>query len=146
MIKRFSYTIVILLLLTSTGCGNRNHKGETGSVSQSADTGKAVISFTEVEHNFGQVKEGERVGCIFTFTNSGTTDLVINSVTTTCGCTVPKYERKPVTPGNMGSLEVIFDTEGKNGIQSKTITVRSNAIIPVNILKITAEVINNSNN
>jgi len=146
MIKRFSYTIVILLLLTSTGCGNRNHKGETGIVSQSADTGKAIISFTEVEHNFGQVKEGERVGCIFTFTNSGTTDLVINSVTTTCGCTVPKYERKPVTPGNMGSLEVIFDTEGKNGIQSKTITVRSNAIIPVNILKITAEVINNSNN
>jgi hypothetical protein len=146
MIKRFQYIIVALLLLATTGCGNRTNKVEDASVSHNADSGKAVISFSEVEHNFGQVKEGEKIGCIFTFINTGNANLVINSATTTCGCTVPKYDRKPIGPGGTGALEVIFDTEGRNGIQSKTITVRSNAIPPVTILKITAEVINNSNN
>jgi len=146
MKKGTIYIILALSLLASAGCGNRNHKGENASVSQSVDTGKAVISFSEVEHNFGQVQEGEKIGCIFTFINTGNADLVINSATTTCGCTVPKYDRKPIAPGKNGSLEVVFNTEGRNGIQSKTITVKSNAIPPVIILKITAEVINNSNN
>jgi len=145
--KKGTISIILALsLLASAGCGNRNYKGENASVLQSADTGKAVISFSEVEHNFGQVKEGEKIGCIFTFINTGNANLVINSATTTCGCTVPKYDRKPIAPGKNGSLEVVFNTEGRNGIQSKTITVKSNAIPPVIILKITAEVINNSNN
>jgi hypothetical protein len=135
----------ILLILLFAGCSGRNHKGGKVSDRQSADTGKAVISFTEYEHNFGKVKEGEKVGCIFSFRNTGTADLVINSATTSCGCTVPKYASKPIAPGNSGSLEVVFNTAGRGGIQSKTITVKSNASIPVVMLKITAEIITNNN-
>ena len=146
MKKGTLYIMLALSLLASAGCGNRNHRGKSAAVSQSPDTVKAVISFSEIEHNFGQVQEGEKVGCIFTFTNTGNADLVINSAITTCGCTVPKYDRRPIAPGKNGSLEVVFNTEGRNGIQSKTITVKSNADPPVIILKITAEVMNNSNN
>ncbi len=48
---------------------------------------------------------------------------------------------KPVSSGESGNLEVIFDTSGRNGMQTKTITVKSNAKTPVVLLKITAEVI-----
>jgi hypothetical protein len=144
MRRNIVYSLAVTLILI-TGCGTGLHKG-TGSKSPVSDTGKAVISFTEYEHNFGKVNAGEKVACIFTFSNSGTADLVISSAVASCGCTVPKYSGKPVAPGKTGNIEVQFDTAGRNGIQTKTITVRSNATMPVVILKITTEVINTSNN
>jgi hypothetical protein len=54
---------------------------------------------------------------------------------------VPKYEAKPISPGANGNLEVVFDTSGRSGMQTKTITVKSNATTPVVLLKITAEVV-----
>ncbi len=80
------------------------------------------------------------MGCIFSFTNTGTADLLINNATTSCGCTVSKYDRKPIAPGSSGSIEVVFDAAGRNGMQTKTITVQSNAVTPVLLLQIKAEV------
>ena len=114
---------------------------ESGSnADSSADTAKAVIAFNEYEHHFGKVKEGKKVRYTFTFENAGSGNLVIQSATTTCGCTVPRYDRRPIAPGKGGKLDVEFDTSGRNGMQTKTITVQSNATVPVVILKITADV------
>jgi hypothetical protein len=135
---------LIILFVALTGCAGKTQKGSDNTVSTSSDTGKAILTFREYEHQFGKVDEGEKVGCIFTFENTGTSDLVILAATTTCGCTVPEYDRKPVSPGETGKLEVIFDTSGRNGVQSKVITIRSNASNPVVLLKITAEVITNN--
>ena len=102
--------------------------------------------FREYEHDFGKVAEGEKVALTFLHLKiKEQSDLVISSVTTTCGCTVPKYDTKPIPPGENGNLEVVFDTSGRNGMQTKTITVKSNASIPVVLLKITAEVVNKLN-
>ena len=141
--KLLSY--VLLALLAATGRTGNSREAGGNSDNQAADTGKAVITFAEYEHAFGMVKEGEKVGCIFSFSNTGTGNLVINSATTTCGCTVPKYDTKPIAPGKSGRLEVVFNTEGRNGLQTKTITVKSNAKTPVVLLKITAEVMMNNN-
>lgn len=130
--------LVLIAVLLAACSGRTSQSAENSSVS---DTGKAVITFTEYEHQFGKVKEGEKIGCIFKFENTGTSDLVIIAATTTCGCTVPEYDRKPVSPGEKGKMEVVFDTSGRNGIQSKIITVRSNATTPVVMLKITADII-----
>jgi len=145
MMKRFLQNMLVLSILMS-GCGGSAQKEGGSVISQSADTGKAVIEFTAYEHNFGKVKEGEKVASIFTFRNTGTGDLVINRATTSCGCTVPKYDTKPIPPGSSGSLEVVFDTSGRNGIQTKTISVHSNATIQMVMLKIITEVISSNNN
>ena len=137
--------IAILSLLACSGCNGRSGKGTAGMQSI-PDTGKAVISFTQKEHDFGKVTEGEKVGCIFTFRNTGTANLFITSAITSCGCTVPEYDTKPIPPDEYGKLEVIFDTSGREGFQTKTITVRSNAANTVVLLQIKAEVITNSNN
>ena len=133
----------VLSFLILSHCGNSSNSGSAGSgenTGRSSDTGTAVISFKEYEHNFGKVTEGEKVGFIFTFENKGTSGLVINSTSTSCGCTVPKFSKKPVEPGEDGTIEVVFDTSGRTGIQTKTISVISNASVPVVILKITANV------
>ncbi|MCX6301808.1 MAG: DUF1573 domain-containing protein [Bacteroidia bacterium] len=141
--KKVVQLYLIIFIAALAGCTGKTQRSSDNTLSASSDTGKAVLTFREYEHQFGKVDEGEKVGCIFTFENTGTSDLVILSATTTCGCTVPDYDRKPVSPGETGKLEVVFDTSGRNGIQSKVITVRSNASNPVVMLKITAEVINN---
>lgn len=133
--------ILAMTIIIAAACNNGNKKGQASSDSHPADTGKAVLTFASLEHDFGKVSEGEKVGCIFSFTNTGTSDLILTNATTSCGCTVPKYDKIPVKPGSHGSIEVVFDTGGRNGIQTKSITVHSNAVAPVMLLQIKAEVV-----
>lgn len=137
--------LIILVIFSSViivSCsGNKNPKSGNQENIEVPDTGEAIISFSEYEHDFGIVEAGENIGCFFTYTNSGSGNLVINSVSTSCGCTIPKYDKKPLAPGESGTLEVIFNTSGYDGVQSKTVTIHSNASTPVVIVKITAEVL-----
>ena len=131
----------ILIAIIASNCINGTGKNSADSTSKSGFSGKSEIIFREYQHDFGKVAEGEKVSCNFTFDNKGTENLIISSATTTCGCTVSKYDKKPIPPGASGNLEVVFDTSGRNGMQTKTITVKSNASKPVVLIKITAEVI-----
>ena len=132
-------SIFSIILLLTASCGNNPQTGSSTGM-QVQDTGKAILVFSEYEHSFGKVSEGEKVGYVFKFENRGTSDLVIHAAITTCGCTVPKYDRRPIPPGGKGKIEVVFDTSGRNGMQTKTVTLRSNASVPVVVLKISAEV------
>jgi hypothetical protein len=131
-------------LFSLPSCGDRS--GAAASVQAVADDSTAVpeISFNTLVHDFGVVTEGEKVAYLFTFTNSGTGSLVINSASTSCGCTVPSFSKKPLTSGQKGTMEVVFNTSGFGGIQTKTITVQSNALTPVIVLAIKADVRENN--
>jgi hypothetical protein len=126
-----------------SGCTGRKGSNTSDSLI-TGSKGTSEISFREYQHDFGKVTEGEKLSCIFTFDNKGPGDLIINSASTSCGCTVPKYDTKPIHSGDSGKLEVVFDTSGRNGIQTKVITVKSNATTPVVLLKIIAEVVTNN--
>jgi hypothetical protein len=140
--KKYGIESVILsLIFVLNSCSSGSGGKIPDSSGTNAGKGVADISFEEYEHDFGKVAEGEKVAYVFPFINNGPGDLVIKSAVTSCGCTVTKYDRKPIPPGKGGSLEVVFDTSGRNGIQSKTVSVASNSKVPVVILKITAEVI-----
>lgn len=129
------YIILVVFLLAWQCTGKTGKDTRTGT-----NTGTPEMIFSEHEHDFGKVSEGEKVSYQFRFENKGSGDLVIASVMTTCGCTVTKYDRKPIHPGASGTIEAVFDTSGRDGMQTKIITVNSNASVPVILLKITAEV------
>jgi|ERR1035437_662889 hypothetical protein len=131
----------ILIIVIVAGCGNGSGNNSSASGSDTNGTGKSEIVFREYQYDFGKVAEGEKISHTFIFDNKGTTNLIITSASTTCGCTVSKYNTKPIPPGASGNLEVVFDTSGRDGMQTKTITVKSNASKPVVLLKITAEVV-----
>jgi hypothetical protein len=139
-------SIFFLLAVVASRCGNGTQSNSGKSLAGASDTGIAIITFKELEHDFGKVAEGEKVGFVFNFENTGTGNLVIQAASTTCGCTVPRYDTKPISPGRDGEMEVIFDTSGRSGVQTKIVTVKSNASVPVVMLKITADVITNNNN
>ncbi|MGA2406656.1 MAG: DUF1573 domain-containing protein [Bacteroidales bacterium] len=137
---------LVLIVIIASNCGNGRCMNSGNSASQANSIGTSDIVFREYQHDFGKVAEGEKISYTFTFDNKGTGNLVIASATTTCGCTVSKYDTRPIPPRGKGNLEVIFDTSGRNGMQTKTITVKSNASTPVVLLKITAEVAETTNN
>lgn len=90
---------------------------------------QAEIKFDKLVHNFGKFSEDDPVQkCTFTFTNTGETPLIINQAVASCGCTVPTYTKKPIAPGQKGSIEIKYDGKGRMpGHFKKTITVRSNS-------------------
>ncbi len=136
-------TFSLFIVLVAASCRNFTPSDRNAEVIPVDTIGKADITFSEKEHSFGKINEGERVAYIFTFTNSGDADLIVSSVYSTCGCTVPKYDKKPIPPGGKGKLEVDYDSSGREGLQTKTITVVSNSEKnKVVILRITADVIN----
>jgi hypothetical protein len=131
---------ISLLLILIGGCDGTNKGGADNNSTMASDTGTAIIKFNNLEHDFGSITEGEKLAYVFTYTNEGTGNLIINSASTSCGCTVPEFSKKPLAPGQKATMEVIFDSSGYNGFQTKTITVQSNASMPVVILAIRAEV------
>jgi type II secretory pathway pseudopilin PulG len=99
------------------------------------------ISFAKNEHNFGTITQGEKVKTKFTFTNSGTENLVITNATGSCGCTVPEYPKEPIAPGKSGEILVEFNSEGKEGEQSKTVTVEANTEPRQTVLTIKSNIV-----
>lgn len=89
----------------------------------------AEIKFEKTTYNFGTFSEDNAIQkCSFTFTNTGNAPLVINQAVASCGCTVPSYTKKPIQPGETGTIEVTYNGGGKfPGHFKKTITIRTNA-------------------
>ncbi len=86
----------------------------------------AEISFEEKVFDYGTITKGADGNHTFTFTNTGNSPLVIESVKSSCGCTVPKKPEAPIAPGASGSIQVRYDTQ-RLGVFRKTITVTTNA-------------------
>ncbi len=85
----------------------------------------ARIKFIKTEYNFGTLKQNDSAECSFVFQNTGNAPLVVASVGTTCGCTVPQWSRKPVMPGKYGTVKVRYNTSHKGSFR-KVVSVKSN--------------------
>jgi hypothetical protein len=141
MKNRILTGFLVLFAAAIGGCSGSPGKSAEGPSLQKSETARAELVFRNYSHDFGKVTEGEKVGYIFSYENKGSGNLVITSATVSCGCTVPKYDSKPVPPGGSGNLEVVFDSSGRKGKQTKSVTVASNASKPLILLQITAEVV-----
>ena len=104
----------------------------------------AKIEFETTVIDYGTIEKGADGVRVFKFKNTGNAPLVVTSVKSSCGCTVPKKPEAPVMPGETGEIEVKYDTKRVNPIR-KTITVTSNAETPTVALKIKGNVIDPSN-
>ncbi|WMX16102.1 MULTISPECIES: DUF1573 domain-containing protein [unclassified Aureispira] len=101
----------------------------------------ANLVFSENEFDFGTLEEGEKVEHVFKFENTSNNPLTISNARGSCGCTVPEWPREPIAPGESGEIKVKFDSKGKKGKQSKTVTITANTIPANTILTITSDVI-----
>jgi hypothetical protein len=120
-----------------------NHDMLTGVNAESsvpASGEAAVMNFESGTYDFGKITQGEKVAYNYKFKNVGKSPLIILNATATCGCTVPEIPKEPIKPGEEGEIKVVFDSNGKIGMQDKVITVTSNAQPHIASLHLTGEV------
>ena len=65
----------------------------------------------------------------FRFKNTGTKNLIIQSVTAQCGCTIPEKPEKPFAPGEEGVIKAKYNGSG-HGETRKEVYVTANTNLP----------------
>lgn len=134
MKTKFFYFLIAFIGLTAISCKqnaadkvNDSEAEYAKERDRLAKVGFPEMTFTSTEYDFGKVDEGTKVSGSFEYTNTGKSDLVVTSVTASCGCTVPEYDKdKAIKPGEKGTINFVFDTSGKPENQHKTITIICN--------------------
>lgn len=110
---------------------------------EEVDDGKTTtIEYFETKHDFGNVFYPSENLYTFKFKNTGKEPLIIEDAKASCGCTVPNKPDKPILPGEIGELDVIFRPKQNQVGQpvTKRITVTANTSPKETFLDITANV------
>ncbi len=150
--KKYLFTVLILsqVLWILNSCSPKQNSTDlpAGVVSNPNSAGGTydkdalpAISFEKDFHDFGKLISGEQVTYAFKFKNTGKSLLLISNVSTSCGCTVSSFPKQPIKPGEGATIDVSFDSEGRHGLQAKSITVFSNTQPPTTTLRIQSQVV-----
>jgi len=132
------------------GCQNNSDNGKLDATdvefpvtadSKSDAKVMPIMEFDKKMHDFGNIKAGEKVSYSFRFVNRGRRNLIIQNASGSCGCTVPDFPKQPIPPGREGFIRVLFNSEGKNGVQEKQVTVLANTLPNTNEIRIKANII-----
>jgi hypothetical protein len=104
------------------------------SISEAQTGPITTVEFEAMEYEFGEIVEGEKVSQVFTFTNTGEEPLILSNARGSCGCTVPKWPREPIAPGETASITVEFNSKNKLGRRSQRVTITANTEPPQTFL------------
>ena len=77
--------------------------------------------------DFGTITQGEKISHKFELSNQGKKDLIILDTRSSCGCTVAHTPKAPISPNEFSYIDVIFDSKGKIGEQSRKISIFTNS-------------------
>lgn len=75
---------------------------------------------------FENLNMGEVVKHDFILTNKGKSKLVIRKIKAACGCTAIHPEKMELEPGESTKIGASFNSSGRSGNQSKTVTITTN--------------------
>ncbi len=85
-----------------------------------------VLVLKEAEHDFSQIPQGKPVYYNFDIVNTGKTELKLDNVQASCGCTTPEWSHDPIAPGATAKIKVGYNAAGE-GVFQKTITITYNS-------------------
>ena len=126
-----------MLMLACNSNGNNTADNSSGA---SATADGPTMKFEKETHDFGKIKQGDKVTYEFKFTNAGKSPLIIKDAIASCGCTKPEWPSTPIKPGESGAIKVTFDSRSKMGLQDKQITITANTNPAQNLVHLIGEV------
>jgi len=143
--KKYFYSLLLITAVIIAGCNQPESKtvSPEAAPAVSATTDPATLTTVEwIDSSFdkGAVTEGEKIEIAYRFKNTGQNPLIIKDVRPSCGCTVAEKPLEPIAPGKEGVIKAIFNSENKQGLNHKTITVISNTQPESHSLKFTVTV------
>jgi Protein of unknown function (DUF1573) len=100
---------------------------QSASISSMDSSNFTTIEWIDnINQTLPKIKEGEVIEITYRFKNTGNKPLVVEGVSASCGCTVPEKPEEPIMPGKEGLIKAKFDSHGKPGPNTKSLTVVAN--------------------
>ena len=106
----------------------RRNPARAGAAAGDTLRAGACLALHETAYDFGDVpRKGGDLVHAFRFRNEGTAPLVITRVQISCSCHKATHPRRPVMPGEEGSIDVIYEPhKSEPGNFNKVIQIFSN--------------------
>ena len=98
-------------------------KGAEDLATKPAATGKKPLEFETTSINYGKVQRGQKVPVAFKVKNVSDRVVEIARVQPGCGCTAAGDNPTSIKPGESSEIKVTFDSTGRQGTQTKSLTV-----------------------
>src|SRR4030095_10180921 len=98
-------------------------------VSQSQSTTpptESVLQLKETEYDFSTIPQGKPVYHIFKIVHIGKTELKLDDVHASCGCTTPEWNREPIAAGATADIKVGYNAAAEGNFD-KIITITYNS-------------------
>ena len=111
----------------------------TGAMAQTSKPDD-FATFNTDKHDFGKIKQAIPATYYFEVTNKSGKPLVIESASSTCGCTVPEYPKEPIVPGKTVKIKVQYNA-ANSGQFEKPVYVKFAGIDEQKVLAITGMVL-----
>lgn len=109
---------MVVAAAVAVSCGSR--RSEVVHVSDVLHVDAAVLADGAADTlRLGRMRQGEKAVKRLRIENGCDKPLVIVRHSTTCGCVVPEYERRPIAPGESADIVFTFDSQGEYGWQMK---------------------------
>ncbi len=129
--KKIFFAFVILSGLIA--CKSNDKKAVAAPLTQEekAKAANDTANFTTIQWldststNLGKLKKDNSVEITYRFKNTGTKNLIIESVTAQCGCTIPEKPEQAFAPGEEGIIKAKFNGSG-SGVITKQVYVTAN--------------------
>ena len=105
------------------------HSGDktvTATALTDSSTFTTIQWLDSASRDYGKIPEGQMLDVTYRFRNTGSTPLVIGRVQPSCGCTVAEQPKAPIAPGGEGVIKATFNSQGRTGVNHKTLYVSAN--------------------
>ena len=119
-------TCVLFAAILAASCQSNDKKAAAAAGTTMDSTQLTTVQWLDSTRDFGKIQEGQQLEVSFRFRNTGKKPLVIERVQPSCGCTVAEQPKEPVPPGEEGQIKATFNSQGKQGINHKTLNVYAN--------------------
>lgn len=126
----FKRTLVAFLLLTSPIAAQQG--GGAAPIPAPAVPTAAVaapgLQFETLAKDYGSIVEGDSIVIAFPFKNTTNKTINIRNISVSCGCTSLEDNPKEVPPGGTAEIRVKYNSTGRAGLQTKTVTVATDDV------------------
>ena len=96
-----------------------------GNISKTTTTSMTEVAIDNLKLDFGSFMHSEIQERSFVLTNIGEAPLIVQDITTSCGCMKTRYVKKPIPPGEKLEITVIYEAEQAEYF-NKTIAIHCN--------------------
>jgi hypothetical protein len=139
VIKMKQVVVIIFAAISFMACKSGDKKAVGSEITKDsidAENRTSIIppdtaNFTTIQWldstylDLGEQKEGKEIEISYRFKNTGSKNLVIETVHAQCGCTVPEKPEKPFTPGEEGVIKAKYNGSG-HGETRKQVYIKAN--------------------